>query len=815
MRSPKMSATGAKKPLAYILGESPGVDEDEQGRQFVGKSGRILRSALGDFVDRCRFNNTLRCHPPGNRDPEWVETECCRTFISEDIEQSKPIAILGFGGFPLTWATGQTGIGVWRGRRVPVRIGSHVCWYFPIMHPAALLHSQNRQDEETFDADVRNAVKEIERGLPTPVCVSKKEALSTDDLTMVTGHGDDDLHTIDHWLSRVLCDDVVAFDIETASDEITKNRRLRPYGKNARILSVSISGESGTLAFAVHHRGAGWRGGDGEKAFGLFLNFLTKFNGEVIAQNLAFELEWLIHLHGLKYARVCRWHDTMAQAYILDERAGALGLDDLCMLRLGLPLKSLSNLGLNDLDREQIESVLRYNALDSKYTRVLFFAQEKELEREGLLKVYDEQVRRTPTLVLSQIVGMQVDQEEVRKHQERLENEILDIADEVRELNVAIDFKKRYGKEFNPGSPKDVMTALETMLGIELEVKARGKRKGSKAVDEEVLEKVDHPLAQAVLKYRELVKLKSTYIDPLSMDGGESMWSDGKIHTQYRSCRTRTRRTSADAPNVQNYPKHQHKEVRSQIVAEDGHTLVSVDFGQIQFRAFPMVSHDPKLIEIIKNRYDVHMEWARRFAKRYPRVIGGEKFLNDKDAMKLLRQKTKNQFVFPTCFGAQPKGIGIGMEVPENICASIQNEFFDMFPGLAEWQRQIKKFYRKHGYVEGFNGFRRRAPMTDNEVINTPIQCAEEEIVLDAMNRLSEYALRNDRMEYQPPLEIHDDLTFQIPDPRLDECIERIVTMMLDCPFEWVNVPLSVEVSIGRSWHEMKEIGVFFSDTDL
>ena len=159
-RNPDMPASGAKHPLVYCLGEAPGAEEDQKGIQFVGGSGQVLHNELNKlpklFRESIRYNNVVRTRPHKNETPNQHIIECCRPSVVKDIEETKPKAILGFGNIPLQWVTGVTGIRAWRGRRTPVKVGSHICWYYPIIHPASILRESNQHYD--FDDEDRKSV---------------------------------------------------------------------------------------------------------------------------------------------------------------------------------------------------------------------------------------------------------------------------------------------------------------------------------------------------------------------------------------------------------------------------------------------------------------------------------------------------------------------------------------------------------------------------------------------------------------------------------------------------------------------------------
>jgi uracil-DNA glycosylase family 4 len=145
--SPKMKPTGTRKPVIYILGEAPGEQEDKQGRPFVGPSGKLLKRYLKPEVQKLvRWGNVIRCYPGKEKTPGPIEIETCRPSVTRDIEATRPTAIFGFGNVPLNWLIGETGITKWSGRRVPVQVGKHVCWYYPFLHPAASLRWRSRCD---------------------------------------------------------------------------------------------------------------------------------------------------------------------------------------------------------------------------------------------------------------------------------------------------------------------------------------------------------------------------------------------------------------------------------------------------------------------------------------------------------------------------------------------------------------------------------------------------------------------------------------------------------------------------------------------
>ncbi len=228
-------------------------------------------------------------------------------------------------------------------------------------------------------------------------------------------------------------------------------------------------------------------------------------------------------------------------------------------------------------------------------------------------------------------------------------------------------------------------------------------------------------------------------------------------------------------------------------------------------------TNDRKLVEALWSGYDIHMAWSIRIAQAYPAIIGGLENLNDHAAMKKFRSIVKNKWTFPLIFGAANESLADYLSLPQNITDTLVDEFLDEFHGLATWQKKTMKRYYEEGFVESPNGRRRHYPLSKNQVINHPIQSGACDIVCQAMCRLSELALKTGEWHLHPVLNIHDDISLLIPDDDqiLEESIEKIYRIMLSPTYEWVTVPLSVEVSIGKNWYEMQELGKFFSNKDL
>jgi len=808
-KHPNMAPTGAAKPLVYALGEAPGKNEDEQNEQFIGASGQLLRERIPkQYQHLVRFNNVVRTRPFQNETPSPRAMEACRPSIIRDIEQSQPRAIFGFGDVPLRWTTGLSGITHWRGRRMPVRMGEHTCWYYAMLHPAFLLYEGKRGNEEAkrmFVLDLKRAFRELEN-LPEPDVHGPEDARRG--LTLLTEPNLDKVRQALFWAAT---QKDLGVDYETVGK--------RPYAQDARILSVAVdNGEEG-YAIPFDHPEAAWSERKRAELDRLWVEFLRHAQGRLWVHNLAFEHEWTAVKYGPDLLRAANWQDTASQAVVLDERVGqqkpgCLSLEFLVQQHFGFNIKKVSSLNRKELANEPMELVLLYNGGDARYHCLLGKLQDKLIKRDGLEEVYRLSNRKVPTVVLTQVKGVPVSQPAVQELQAKYEERLIEIDGKISKVPVVKEFGKLQGETFKPMSTQHVLKVFKDMLkhpDCMIYDKKTGKERYS--VDESVLERIDHPLANMLIKRRKVARQLSTYIYPL-LKGHESsvLWDDGLLHATFNTLFAETSRLSCEDPNLQNFPKRdgEAKEVRRSVQALSGHVMLAVDYGQIEARVLAMLTLDKLFVKALWENYDVHMEWAERLAHAYPARIGGRKNLTDKKVMKDFRTDIKNQWTFPLFFGAQRESAAGYLSIPVDVLRPHYREFWKQFSGVKKWQEGLLEFYRSNGYVECLTGRRRRGPLTVNQIINSPVQGTAAEIVLDCMSRLSETG----DPELQPEINIHDDLTFcWVPVERVDDIAEKVIDTMLKVPFEWAHVvPISVEASVGDNWMDLEEIGTFSSD---
>lgn len=801
-RHPHMAPTGNPHPDVYCLGEANGETEDRKGVQFVGKSGRFLRSRIpAKWESRLRWNNCVRTRPPDNRDPTHLELECCRPSVAGDIEESQPKVIMGFGNIPLWWALADTGINRWRGRRIPIKVGNHECWFFPMLHPSGILrleYPKNEEMEFVFEWDLKNAFDSIDT-LPDPVIHTVDDAQSN--IEIVTGENSDDFKRAMAFIKECYNYKIVGLDYET--------NRLRPYAAGAKILSVALGHKDRAMAIPFDHPGTRFLPSQIRELKKAYEDFLYDAPCRKTAHQLSFEQEWSGYHFGPGCLRAQPWDDSVTQAYILDERPGTHSLDFLCLQYFGLNLKAISNVEREKLEHEQLSTVLSYNALDAKYHRLLYLVQRERIHDEGLDDLYDNHLRRVPTMVHTQLMGLPVDQSKVHELYDKYTSDLEFFGGEIDTYAAVEKFERVKQRKFNPAAHMDVKAVMANLGHFDL-----------KSVDEKELKKIDHPISELILEWRGAAKMLSTYVIPLMAPEqlterkedptSSCVYPDGLIHPIISTTRTRTSRTSSESPNEQNYPKHgDGKIVRSQI-KHKFKKIVSFDFAGIQARNVAMESLDKALIKSFWDNEDIHRDWAEICAKLHPAWVteGMNAFRTDKDVAKKYRQRAKNEFVFASFFGAHPKTTARSLGVPERVTEKMYDMFWDKFPDIRGWHEDLKTFYAKHGYVKSLSGFRRHAPVSSNELINSGIQADETIIVCSTMTRLSEMEM----VRYQASMEVHDDLTFIWAKKDIERNSEIVAKEMTRIAFPWMGVvPIVVELSVGDDWSNMKEVAKFSS----
>lgn len=542
---PKMLAEGAEGGDCelYVLGGALELEDDEEGYHFVSEnSDRVLKEFSADYLEnKARFNNVTNCYTPNDKLSDTA-LESCRNRIEDDIAEHKPKVILGIGPMALRWAVGSNDVSLWRGRIFPIEVKGHLCWFMPSYDGAFLKYKERRNKKgdvkrNEFDHIVTHDMARLKLHLKNDTLgkpFKEDPDKYFDGVEVIMGSGGErDLRRLEKRLEELKKEPMVGFDYETTA--------LRPYNDDAMILSCAVGTYEKTVAFPLEHPD-GWKTRElKDKAHDLVYDFI-KNSGIKVCHNLKFEQEWTCEFYGDELIHGAQWEDTMAQGYILDNRKGMLSLDILTRLHLGFSLKSVTGVSAKDWEGYDLKEYLTYNALDSKYTHLLYGKQQKILdENKSLDWVHKHLITASGTLALTQNLGIYPNKRNIRRFSKDLTGKIEDILDQIKVIPEVIKFAKDF-KSFNAQSNDQLQLLFTKYFGLDKELKdAKGKIK----TDEPTLSKIDLPICKLVLELRAVAKLKSTYVDSM----GDLTFDDGKIHTEFTLYYTSTGRLSSKNPN--------------------------------------------------------------------------------------------------------------------------------------------------------------------------------------------------------------------------------------------------------------------------
>lgn len=802
---PKMPFKGPTDAAVYVLLSDVDAEDLKAKKYLVDNS--ILDQVLDD--EPARYGVCVRGMPGSVVDtkaPKEVITHCCRQSIVDDIKKVKPTIIIACGMPAVQWCLpGAVGsIYHWRGRIAPTNIGGHACWVAPVMEPedvenltARVMNVPANEWKRAFSIDIKRAISRSKKARPK--CIPEAADIDSG-VKWATGAGRNDLTKVKKHLERMAELPLATFDIETS--------HLRPYSKGAKLLSIAVGTGKDVLAFPVDHPRDSWTIKDRVEMKRYLLKFLQA-KMKKVGHSTDFDLEWLIYMFGPSFLQYGSWHCSQAQAYVLDSRSTLQSLDALCLIRFGFNLKVISNVNRKRCLEAKLEDLLKYNGLDVKWTHKVFLKQLKLIRKRGLVSIYNRQAKRNPTIAYAQYVGIPVCQDTVKKFSEQLKKEERESVAILNEMDCVKSYVKRCGVSFSPEASCQASVVLFRDI-----LKEPGPKTGKFSADQDALKTFKHPAAKEILRYRKAAKRRGTYTDNMRAGvKGSNIYPDGKLHVSFNSTFTDTGRLSTSGPNL-NFPKRTGKEPRAIIVPPPGHLIYSYDYGQIEARVAGMSSKDRKYCKALWDGFDIHMYWAEQLVKVESSILDKYKG-TQKEKIKTFRGYVKNQLVFPAIYGSAAASIARSLGIPLKVLQPVYDQFWDEYKTIKKWQNELMSFYKRHFYVQGMTGRRRHGPLSSNMICNTPVQGDASDIVVDGMDRLSVLAVEMDMPNLQPVMNIHDDLTFFLPKRKPEKYEEIIVREMLSVPFDWVNVPISIEGEKGENWRDMKPFAVYSSDKDL
>lgn len=530
-----------------------------------------------------------------------------------------------------------------------------------------------------------------------------------------------------------------------------------------------------------------------------FRALFTRQGVEKIGHNLKFDLA-VLWAKGLEVAGP--FFDTML-AHSLIEPDQRHGMDYLAESLLGytpVPLSSLIGLEKDDLFGQKTmadvaesdpQKITDYAAEDADVTWQLATKLRPQLPPMGAEQVfYEIESPLLPVLTHMEHVGVKVDVAVLGEIGRTLEQRAGELHQSIQESA---------GMAFNLNSPKQLGEVLFEKLRL-LE-KPKKTATGQYQTNEQVLQSLTgaHPIIQDILDYREVTKLKNTYVDTLP---NEVNRATGRIHTTFHQLMAATGRMASSNPNLQNIPiRSAHgREIRKAFVpGESGWVLLSADYSQVELRVMAALSEDPAMIEAFQNGHDIHQATAARV---YGVPLEG--------VLPEMR-RTAKMVNFGIIYGISAFGLAQRLGIPRGEAAQIIENYFKQFPGVQKYTRQIVEDARRHGYVETITGRRRVVRDIDSGnatirgaaervAMNTPIQGTAADMIKLAMIRI-DAALRDSGLKTRMLLQVHDELLFEMPESEVETARALILEHMRGA-LPLGDVPVEVEAGVGKNWLE-------------
>ena len=511
-----------------------------------------------------------------------------------------------------------------------------------------------------------------------------------------------------------------------------------------------------------------------------------------IAQNLKFDLlvfkRYDVHVSLPIY-------DTMLAHYLVEPDLKH-GMDYLSETYLGYTPVSIEELigkkGKNQgsMRDVELEKIKEYAAEDADITLQLKHKIAPMVNHQDVEKVLDE-IEHPLIEVLAdmEFEGVKIDEGFLHQFSSVLEKDMLKVRDEIYSMA---------GTEFNVDSPKQMGDILYGHLKLPFEGKKTST--GQLSTNEDALQGLikHHPIAAKILDYRQITKLKSTYVDSLPQLINKQT---GRVHTTFRQAIAATGRLSSDNPNLQNIPirSERGQEVRKAFIARDAdHILVSADYSQIELRIVAELSGDENMLDAFEKKIDIHTATA---AKVYGVAIDG--------VTKEMRYKAKS-VNFGIIYGQGAFGLAENIGVSRGEAKTIIDNYFLQFPKIKEYMSHNIQFAREHGYVQTIKGRKRYLKdinsknftvrgFAERNAINSPVQGSAADLIKLAMIGIH-HEFKQRKLKSKMTLQVHDELVF---DAHKDE-VEIIKPIIYEQMVNAIKtrVPIEAEIGTGNNWLE-------------
>ena len=507
-----------------------------------------------------------------------------------------------------------------------------------------------------------------------------------------------------------------------------------------------------------------------------------------IGQNMKYDAKIFAQV-GVSVAPI---DDTMLMSYAMHGGLHGHGMDALSDRYLNhtpIPIKPLLGSGKSAItfDKVPLEDAVPYAAEDADITLRLWQHFKPALHRAQVTRVYETLERpMVPVLAEMERTGIKVDRDTLSRMSNAFSQNMAGLEDEIYTL---------VGHKFNVGSPKQ----LGEILFDEMSLPGGKKGKtGAYATGADVLEDLatEHELPARILDWRQLSKLKSTYTDALQ----DHINADtGRVHTSYSIAGASTGRLASTDPNLQNIPirSEEGRRIREAFVAEEGKTLVALDYSQIELRILAHIADIPALKQAFQEGQDIHA------------MTASEMFDVPMDEMTPDIRRRAKAINFGVIYGISGFGLARNLRIPRSEAQGFIDRYFERFPGIRTYMDDTKAFAKEHGYVQTLFGRRIHTPnitakgpqagFAARAAINAPIQGTAADVIRRAMIRMPE-AIQD--LPAKMLLQVHDELLFEVEQGAEDNLIDAARAIMENAadPFVKLDVKLTVDAGSGANW---------------
>jgi len=740
-----------------VIGEAPGKSEVEQGRGFVGASGKILRDALAECNSGVfDTTNVVKCRPTdkkgNNRGPTGKEQERCFNFLKKELT-----------GYDLYILAGGTAItSVLGSGYSPTLFSGHLFkekgqLFLPITHPAYLLRRHDEEFKKVWTDDIRWGIDMINGKIP-PV---EYELIDND-------------KKLGEVIDLIRKYREVVIDIETTG--------LDPRKDNLVSVGFRVAGKN--FIYSVN------RCPDWKKE----LNALVEPIDTVILHNAMFDIKFM-RVKGIDIRADIR--DTQVLCYLVDDRRRFVSLKLKALVKdwCGIRYKGI----VRDMVETAEEDVCAYNAEDLEYTEALHDFAWERLPNNNLRKAYVMFLGNSEYPVMEmEAHGFKVDEDEFKIVSKEAERKIKEIDDGLRDMFGDVQW----------GS-KDQLERVFRQLEIDTGKRTKTKKMQIRMEDLEELSergelgKKGQFLVDSLIELRTLNKLYSTYIAGF----GDKVDEDWRIRASYGFTTTGTGRLSCNNPNVQSIPRASF--IRKMFKVRPGYKLLAADFSQIELRIGAIVFQIEKMVEAFVKGIDVHRLTAS--------LITGKRL---EDVTKDERQQAK-AVNFGFLYGASAWGfktqaqVEYGIELTDAEAEEFRRKHFEAY-GLEEGHERIKRFVKENKFIESIFGRRRYLPEIDSPIdkvrghaerqgLNTPVQSSASDANLMTMWKLWAWKTQ-ENLDMHFVATVHDSFLIEVKEEIVPQVLDmiRMITAEVERDIqEFVDfkIPkLEIEVKVGDHW---------------